>query len=362
MNSEDADTRQKCITGVACKTGFSMPLMRWLPLVETQLSWYQPEHTSIELHQHGNRLQEWATPGLHGDVNQIERRIRVSDVLGLAAVTLRYQTGGNLAVLPNPGALGNLPWLTSFNSGEDLPHPHGAEAGDRTELRRYHSGDSTRFIHWKAFARSRKLMQRAPERSLSKTERTAAYLIAGQGDSASAAAALAALLSAGSETEFVFGADGTAEPVKTRSEIEAAIRDSAVQRKNGGKNLSAFIDTILSRGIANIMLFVPSLGGEWESKVYPLLADSELTYKVVIGIDGLEESPKSPLWYRLIMRTDATSDQKTGQLKKLVIRLEAAGAQVLVADRRSGRLFNARHLETGISSTKTYEQGAVQTA
>ena len=60
-------------------------------------------------------------------------------------------------------------------------HPvvgHGMlEDGDRIELRRYVPGDSARFIHWKVFGRTRKLMVRVPERALSRARRTVGVLV-----------------------------------------------------------------------------------------------------------------------------------------------------------------------------------------
>ena len=362
MHNEVPATPQKSVTGVACKTGFMVPEIRWFPVLDTQLSWNEPTDAVVEVRREDNQLQEWVTPCEHGDITQIERRVRISDVLGLASVTLRYRSAGNLAVLPNLGALGKIPWLASLNGGEDLPHPLGAAVGDRTELRRYHSGDPARFIHWKAFARTRKLMQREPERSLSRTQRTAAYLVAGPGDGASAAAALTVLLTANLGLDFLFGADGTTGVIDSRSEIESAVRHSATQRSCGGKNLARFTDTVVSGGAANFMLFVPALGGEWELKVRPLLQRSELACKVVIGIDGLDQAPVKPFWYRLALQTETATGHVRGELNQLVKRLESAGAIVLIADRGSGRLLSGHHLGTGAPQKKIRGKGALRAA
>ena len=86
---------------------------------------------------------------------------------------------GPIEVLPHLGGIRRLPVLTSLTGGEEFPHPMGLEDGDRVELRRYVPGDSARFIHWKVFGRTRKLMVRVPERALSRARRTVAYLVAG---------------------------------------------------------------------------------------------------------------------------------------------------------------------------------------
>ena len=90
--------------------------------------------------------------------------------------------------------------------------------GDRVELRRYVPGDSARFIHWKVFGRTRKLMVRVPERALSRARRTVAYLVAGAHDEAAAAAARAAIEEEALGTDWQFAADGSPEATSDRSE------------------------------------------------------------------------------------------------------------------------------------------------
>ncbi|MBX2869094.1 MAG: DUF58 domain-containing protein [Acidiferrobacterales bacterium] len=349
-------------TETVVNTGFILPALRWLPLLEIQLAWNEPADVAVELRRNDHLFQEWVTPSTHGDVNHVDRRIRISDVLGLTSITLRDQSPGNLAVLPHPGELNKVPWLTSLNGGEDLPHPLGTPVGDRTELQRYQSGDSTRFIHWKAFARTRKLMQRAPERSLSRTQRTAVYLVAGPDDGASAAAALTALFFANLDLDFVFGADGTPDIMNSRDEIEAAVRHSATMRDCGGRDLAKFADAAIEDGATNFMLFLPSSSGDWETKVNSLLRRTELTFKIVVGVDGLEEAKSKPLWYRLMLDTELAERIKTDELVRLVNRLEITGTEVLIADRHSGRMYDAKQLNKGMPSKPEISHEALQTA
>ena len=83
----------------------------------------------------------------------------------------------------------------------------GLEDGDRLELRRYTAGDPVRFMHWKVLSRTRKLMVRTPERALSVARRMAAFLIAGERDDASAAAARLALERRLLGSDWLFGTD-----------------------------------------------------------------------------------------------------------------------------------------------------------
>ena len=107
------------------------------------------------------------------------RRVVVQDAFGLSRIAFQHRQPGPIEVLPHLGGIRRLPVLTSLTGGEEYPHPMGLEDGDRVELRRYVPGDSARFIHWKVFGRTRKLMVRMPERALSRARRTVAYLVAG---------------------------------------------------------------------------------------------------------------------------------------------------------------------------------------
>jgi hypothetical protein len=299
----------------------------------------------------------------------VERRITASDVLGLASLTLRYTCQATLAVLPNSGSLAKVPWLASLNDGEDLPHPSGAAVGDRLELRPYQVGDPARFIHWKAFARTSKLMQREPERSLSRTHRTAAYLVAGIGDAASAAAALAVLDARALGIDWVFGADGMPEPLSSKNEVEAAIRQSASQRARGGEGLANFIACVDQGSAINLMLFVPSCAGGWEANVMAVLARSNGQCKIVIGIDGFKQRKRhsswSAWWRKLLIQSAPSISLDVHVLDQLVGRLETAGATVLIADRTSGRLLSKQHLVAqmaGKHNSKPATQSAARKA
>ena len=134
-------------------------------------------------------------------------------MLGLARFGLYHEDPSALTVVPHAGGLSQMPLLISMSGGDEIPHPMGVADGDRVELRRYAPGDPARFIHWKAFSRTRKLMVRVPERALSRARRVVAYQVAGPDDEASAAAAKVAAESGSLGGEWIFGADGSGEAV-----------------------------------------------------------------------------------------------------------------------------------------------------
>jgi hypothetical protein len=220
-------------------TGFVLPRWTFVPLIRVQHELVAPVHASLvespwagrprELQDEGPlRDAEWVRFARRGEASVIERRVVVSDVLGLSQLAFRLRQELSLAVRPHPGALERMPVLTSLAAGDEQAHPLGAADGDRIELRRYQPGDPARFIHWKIYARTGKLLVRQPERSLTQTTRTVAYLIAGPRDEASAAAARVALEQGALGADWLFGADGTPTPA---SDLPAALE--AIVRSGG---------------------------------------------------------------------------------------------------------------------------------
>ena len=93
--------------------------------------------------------------------------------------------GCSLSILPRLPSL-EASELHLPNEGDESAHPAGALAGDYVDMRRYAPGDPQRFILWKAFAKSRKLLIRTPERAESNEPAVALVLLTTQQDRAAA--------------------------------------------------------------------------------------------------------------------------------------------------------------------------------
>jgi len=325
-------------------TGFVLPSLRFWLLVEVRLEVRAPAGVEQEPERQGALLVERLRFGDHGEVRNIARTIVVRDVFGIASIGLRQSAPVEVDVLPHAGALRSLPLLRSLSGGDDIPHPMGLEQGDRLELRRYAAGDPARFIHWKVFARTQKLVVRMPERALSRAQRVAAYLVAGPADAASAAAARVALEEGVLGADFRFGADGSPQPVRDLPSALVAVRRSSAVRARGGEQLVSFLQELDREGPSSLVLFVPAAQGPWVERVTTLLQKQARSARVVIGVDGITQRAGASWLSRVTLAPRPSTQIQLASLRALITSYKRAGCEVVVLDRESGRLLGDAHL------------------
>ncbi|MCS6858670.1 MAG: DUF58 domain-containing protein, partial [Sandaracinaceae bacterium] len=245
---------------------------------------------------------------------------------------------------PHIGRLNRLPVLISLSGGEEFPHPMGIAHGDRLDLRRYSPGDPARFIHWKALARTRRVMVRVPERSLSPSKRTLAYLVAGQGDEATASAARTAIENRLLGDEWLFSADGTPQVTSSTEEALMAILRSAHAKDEGASRLISFLEEGERMGPASIVLFVPPQPGPWLERVNLALKTRHYRSRVVIGVDGLGSSAPSTPLHRLLFYSTPSPGSPIEPLEKVLHTLEMLRVETVIIDRVSGQPLSTLHL------------------
>jgi hypothetical protein len=331
-------------TGRPLLTGFAVPRLRFWLFVEVRLSWLTPEFAEIDLLEAHALGREQVRLADHGEIRHVLRRIELRDVFGLASLALRQAATVRIDVLPQRGALAQLAPLSSLAGGDDVPHPLGVSEGDRLELKRYAPGDPARFIHWKVYARTQKLVVRMPERALSRAYRVASFLAAGQGDGASAAVARVALEQQAFGSDFRFGADGSPAPTDRVDTALVALRRSAAARARGGADLNAFVEQVEKEGPAALVLFVPPHAPSVEAHVAQLLRQRARPARVVIGVDGVVAREKPSLLARLAFQSSPSPRTLLSQLAVSVAAYKRLGCDVLVIDRESGRVLGAAHL------------------
>jgi hypothetical protein len=331
-------------TGRPLLTGFAVPRLRFWLFVEVRLRWLLPDSAEAELLEDKALGREQVRVTDHGEVRKVLRCIDLRDVFGLASLSLRKSAPALIDVLPQRGALSQLAPLTSLAGGDDVPHPMGVAEGDRLELKRYAPGDPARFIHWKVYARTQKLVVRMPERALSRAHRVAAFLAAGVGDGASAAVARVLLEQNALGSDFRFAADGSPMPTDRVDTALVALRRSAAARARGGADLNAFVEQVDKEGPAALVLFVPPHAPSVEAQLAALLRQRARPVRVVIGVDGVVNEDKPSLLMRLAFQSSPSSRTALSQLSASVTAYKRLGCDVLVVDRESGRLLGAAHL------------------
>ncbi|MFW6023271.1 MAG: DUF58 domain-containing protein, partial [Myxococcota bacterium] len=271
------------------------------------------------------------------------RRIVVQDAFGLARLAVRQRDPLALRVVPDVGALGQMPVLQSFAGGEEHPHPMGLEDGDRIELRRYVPGDPARFIHWKVFGRTRRLVVRMPERALSRARRVVAYLVAGGDDDATAGAARVATQTGALGADWTFAADGTDGEVRTPVEALEVIVRSVKARAEGAAGLRHFLDRAERQGPAAVVVFAPPVPGAWLDRVVASARARRGRMRAVIAVDGLRPGGPGPWWRRLLVAARSEAGASLLELEQVVRALEGAGCEVVLLDRPTGKRLGAAH-------------------
>jgi uncharacterized protein (DUF58 family) len=334
------------------ETGFALPSLWLWPFVDVVLSVREPGHVHVRARAERFRLSEALSSSDHGELREVVRAIEVRDVFGVASMTLCRRAPVCFDVLPHVGALRTLPLLRSLSGGEDVSHPMGITQGDRLELRRYAPGDPARFIHWKVYARSQKLVVRMPERALSRAHRVAAYLVAGPNDAASAAAARVALEERAFGDDFRFGADGFDAATDRVPEALSAIRRSAHARAGGGRGLSAFLDGVEREGPVSLILFVPASLGQISERLKDVLSRRTRPARVVIGVDGVERDEQASIWERLAMVPKSGHSVPVSVLRDTIAFYRKLSADVVIVDRRTGRLLSEAHFARVESATE----------
>lgn len=336
-------------TGRPGVTGFALPTLAWVPLVELTWRWRSPSGARVRILREGGRFVEQVVPGDRGQFSGIVRGVAVGDVFGLCRIWLSQTTESPLRVLPALGRLPRLASLSAYAMGDEQAHPLGLAEGDRLEINRYAPGDPVRFVHWKLLARTRQLLVRRPETALSLAQRVAAYLVAGEADDATAAVARAAVDGGWLGPDFLFGTAEQASGVSTRSAAQELIMRSSAQRHRQAREAAAFFAQADRAGPAAALLFVPPVSGPWLQQVLPLCRARRV--RAVVGVDQLLDTEVAPLWRRMWFAPEAVSGHSRAELDRVVRALRAAGCEVVVVDRPNGRLLSETHMRGSRASS-----------
>lgn len=353
-NSPEIVPRLTAEAGFPNESGFTLTELKWLPLI--RLSWEIefPDHIQTRVRHGADRrlLEEEIIPDRRCLTQELRRRFTVADVLGLCRYSWHQSQRADCCVLPRIHSLKSLPLLRSLTAEDGIPNPGGEPEGDRMEIRRYAPGDSVRNIMWKAYARTRQLNVRLPERSVMHSQRTLAYLLSSPRDEAAAAVARMALERGALGEIWQFGADGSAEPC---SELQPALRAVARSRALQGQHPYGLDDFLAKTGApkgVHCILFAAAERADWLPRLRATIAGLSGQVSLVLATDGVEEESRPSfwpsLWQKLLFTGRAQAARAAGgsveksELLGLLTDVGQLVESVVVIDRRSGVSYDSQ--------------------
>lgn len=330
--------------GTELRTGFDIASLRWWPMVKISLTWSAPLHADVQLTQHRGRAQERVILSGRGRFDHVERQFQLRDVFGLASVGFVVRAPANLRVAPAP-CRASLAIALRHASGEGYAHPAGEAEGDRVEMRRYAPGDPLRMILWRAYARSRRLLVRMPERAIAPKPSALAYFVAGPADEATASAARLFIESGLLGADFRFSADGVDHPATDRDEAIEHVIDSAHHTNAGGEGLAQLVTRHDRAELSNCVFFVPGEDGPWIDNVLQAARALPAPPTVVLAVDGTMDVKQRGRVRRWLIQDDAPDTSGLTALPALYDRLASLGGPVHVIHRPTGEALAGLQIE-----------------
>lgn len=328
------------------ETALRQKLPAWLPFVTLEWTWVEPAASECKTLHGDGVLRERVTIRARCEAAHIVRRFAVRDVFSLWRIAWERSEAAPLLCLPSLGALRRIGVVHSLSSGEDLPHPAGELVGDRLEIRRYAPGDPVRHILWKAFARTRDLYVRTPERSLADARRTLAYLVTDAQDEAAAAALRITLQSGALGEDWAVGADGVDEIADELGAALALIARSGnpeARAEGAAAGLEAFLRRA-TRGNTRCVVFAPASSGAWLEPALAALAGWPGT-RFILAADGVARREPPSLLQRVLYIDPQPSGVDANELSQSVGRITAAGHGAVFVDRTTGQVAGTERLQ-----------------
>lgn len=272
-------------------------------------------------------LEEHFEPRERGRFSAIHRRVCVSDIFGLTAVSFTLSQNVDIEIMPETAAFEQAVFQTTSSGLDGYSHPSGDPRGDLVEMRRYQAGDPLRLVLWKVFARSRKLVVRTPEPTIAEQSEVFVFFIAGADDEPSAALARAFWnLEDADNADMAFAVSGAGRLAQNASEGISDIIDSASHRSVPCDLLD--IAHQVDRAILDkTFMLVPNRLGSWIEAVRAFVARYNIRPTFVVSRNSRRDAAdnRESFVRRLFCsrRTDDANDVK--ETEQLYAQLGAMG-------------------------------------
>jgi hypothetical protein len=323
--------------GAAQETGFRTPVPTWLPLIEYSWKWRKPADVTVLSADARDPRNEVIIPARRGTWDSIIREVSVRDALGFASITWAIPEKADVRFLPAPGALDVLTLVENLAAGDDLSDPRGAPEGDRVDMRQYALGDSPRMILWKAYAHTRRLLVRVPERAMAARPRSCAYFVASAADEPNAGL-MRILLERGLLGEgWRFGADGCAgETGRLDEAIDMLVRSgsAAIEDYSGP---GTFMKRAEKDGYSACIVLLPPSLGPWVSSIAAALSTTSMRVHAYAVVDRARLHERHPRWFtRVLCRAADGGRPQTNTVASLAAAFPNRSFPLILLDRRSG--------------------------
>lgn len=266
----------------------------FMPFISTEIELLEPTFERRNV-----RKGVWSGETLHptgrGRYLSLHRKITIRDIFGMTEISFCLSQPVHLVIQPAKGQF-DLVALQTRASGDGFSHPEGDPRGELVEMRRYQAGDPLRLVLWKVFARSRKLVVRAPEPAIVEEQDVFVYFISGTHDENSATLARSFLSSLGREEtkDMCFSADGSKRLVNDEVEGMSDLIDSASHRAEGGQGLNEVAPLVKPSAMAHCFILVPNKLGAWLDQVKIFVSQYQIRPTFITSVSDKFLSPVKP--------------------------------------------------------------------
>lgn len=333
----------KSTVGRKSETEFSPKLPTWLPFLQFEWHWTGPDSPEVTVATKNGGWKESIQAIRRGEFHNVERRLVVRDSLHIAEISWRWSQEQHVLIYPASGHGQQLALLNNLVSGDEISDPRGERGGDRVDVRQYTKGDTPRTILWKVFARTRKLMVKIPERSVSARPRLCCYLVATYGDEPAASLGRDLLEQGFLGDGWRFGADGTPTYSDTKPDsILAIARSGPSSVRTEPSEINTFLQQAAQNGYGGcFVLLGPEVPNDRLKRVRNFIQTSPLSITLCLVVHDISQ-PQNRSWLKLSDSNPNTTLEgavSIDRLQELWTFWTAACTEVRLVCRRNGGVY-----------------------